>query len=139
MAQEANVIARPDREGTSPIGDILRDILQDVQQMIRAEIRLARSEMSDKVKAGSKAAAALASAAWVGFMAAACFVTACIAALALAMPVWLAALAMGVLLGVVAAASYRSGRARLRRIDPKPEQTIQSIKDNIQWANQRSE
>jgi hypothetical protein len=61
--------------------------------------------------------------------------TAMIAALALAMEVWLAALIVTVFWAIVAVVLVQSGRRQIKHaLPPKPEQTIETIKEDVQWA-----
>ena len=62
--------------------------------------------------------------------------TAClVAALATAMDVWLAALIMTVVWAAVAGALALSGRKRVSQaIPPVPEQTVDTLKEDVQWA-----
>jgi hypothetical protein len=57
-----------------------------------------------------------------------------IAALALLLPLWAAAGIMGILLVCIAAAMYAGGRAKLKTVSPVPERTIQTLKDDVEWA-----
>ena len=137
MSDHAPVIsheAAPPRSLT----EMMHDVVQDVGRIVQAEIRLARSELGGKLDKARKAAGAIGIAAIAGFLSAACLVTACITALALVVPLWLAALIMSVLLGIAAAGALAAGRSRLRAIDPVPEQTIHTLEDNIEWAKQRT-
>ena len=102
--------------------------------MISAEFRLFRAEIDEKIGAAAKAGGMLGIAAVTGLLAGACFVTACIAALAMVMPVWLAALLMGILLGLMAAGSFVLGRTRLTEVDVRPQQTIETLKGDVKWA-----
>ena len=138
MADRGNVIVHEETEGARPLGEILRDILEDVGRMVRAEFRLARIELAGKARETGKAAGPLAAAALAGFLAAACLVTACIGALTLVMGLWLAALLMGILLALIAAGAYVSGRTRLSEIDFAPVETVQTVKEDIQWTTERS-
>jgi Flp pilus assembly protein TadB len=135
---ERSVTQPQEMRDTRSLGGIVQDILRDVQEVMRSEVRLARAEMTEKARQAGKAGGMLGGAAVAGLMAAACLVVAAIAALALAMPVWLAALIMAVLLGSIGAAAYAGGRARLRRVKPVPERTVQTIKDDVEWAKQRT-
>jgi UPF0716 family protein affecting phage T7 exclusion len=45
-----------------------------------------------------------------------------------------AALIMTLVWGVVAAVLAARGRAQLRRVNPKPERTVQTLKEDAQWA-----
>ena len=80
----------------------------------------------------------IAVAAAAGLLAGGCFATACIAALALVMPVWLAGLIMGILFGAVAGVAFVIGRKRLEDVEIVPQQTVQTVKDDIEWAKQRN-
>jgi hypothetical protein len=119
------------------LGEIVQDILRDIQNMIRGEIRLARAELGEKARHAGKAGGMLGAAVLCGLLAAGCFVAACIAALALAMPIWVAALIMTVLLAAIGGACFAAGRTRLRQVDPVPRQTVQTLKDDVEWAKHR--
>ena len=58
-----------------------------------------------------------------------------IALLAEVMPVWLAALIVTILWAIVAAVLVQTGRKKLKEAAPPvPEQTIETIKEDVQWA-----
>lgn len=119
-------------------GEIIRDILADIQNIIHAEIRLARAELAEKAQRAGRAGGLLGAAAFAGLFAGACFVVTCIAALAVVMPVWLAALIMGICISCLALGLYVGGRHRLQRVDLVPQRTVQTIRDDVQWAKQRT-
>ncbi len=139
MAVRADVITQKEAEGHPSLADLVRDILQDVGRIVRAEVQLARTELREKAQRAGKAAGMLGGAAVGGLLAAVCFLTTCVAALALVMPVWLASLLMGILLSFMAAGAYVIGRTKLGQIDPVPQKTVQTMKDDIRWAKQRTE
>ena len=62
--------------------------------------------------------------------------TACfILALNAVMPAWLAALLVAVVYGIVAFVLVKQGQARMKRATPPvPEQTIETLKEDVQWA-----
>jgi membrane protein implicated in regulation of membrane protease activity len=45
-----------------------------------------------------------------------------------------AALIVTAIWAVVAAVLYRKGRERMRTVNPKPEQTVETMKENAEWA-----
>lgn len=65
--------------------------------------------------------------------------TAClIALLATAMATWVAALIVTVVYAVVAGAMALAGRSRVTRAAPPvPEQTIETVKEDVEWAKTR--
>jgi len=138
MADRIHTISQ---EATEPhqLSDIVRAVLDDVSRIVRGEIRLARIEIREIGRRSGGALLLLGVAAVAGLLAAACFVTTCIAALALAMPVWLAALLVGIVLGLAGGGLYAAGRKRFANVDVVPQQTVDSMRGNIQWLKQRSE
>jgi len=138
MADRLEVLDRnavPERRST---GEILSDIGRDLQEMVRAELRLARRELVEKAQRAGKAGGLLGAAALCGLFAFACLVLTCVTALAYAMPLWLAALMMAVFLACIGGACYAGGRERLKKIDLVPERTVQAMKDNVAWTNRRT-
>jgi hypothetical protein len=138
MAEGARAIPQPQFDEPRDFKKLITDIVQDITRIFRAEVQLARAEISEKVSSAGSAAGAMAVAAVTGLLAAGSIVAAGIAALALVFPLWAAALIMGVLLLIVAGIAYASGRVKLKRVAPTPQRTVQTIKDNIEWARQRA-
>lgn len=120
------------------MGEIIRDLISDVQHIVRAEMRLAKAEVKEKAQQAGQAGGMFGGAAVCGLFAGACLVVTCIAALALAMPVWLAALIMAVCLGCAAWAMFLGGRNRMKQVNPVPERTVESLKEDVEWAKHRT-
>jgi len=122
------------QEDQRSVTDIFRDIVQDVGRIVRDEVQLAKAEFGEKTNRVRSAAMPLAAAAGAGVFCAACIVTACVAALALAVALWLAAVIMAIVLGGVGYFGYTTGVRKLKSFDPMPRQTIASVKGDIEWA-----
>lgn len=120
-----------------PLTEIARELVHHLQNILRAEMRLAMVELKEKIQSSKKAGLLLGAAGLFGFLAACCITTACIAALAIVLPVWLSALIMGVLLGAGAGGAFLLGRLALEEVDPLPQQTLETMKDNLDWARDR--
>ena len=50
---------------------------------------------------------------------------------------WLAALIVGAAFGLAGGVMVRKGVTNLKRTDPTPRRTVESIKDDIQWAKEQ--
>jgi len=59
-------------------------------------------------------------------------------ALALVVPTWAAALIVGAALTVLAILMLKAGVRRFKQIHPTPERTVETIKENIEWAKQQA-
>ena len=63
-----------------------------------------------------------------------------IAAIALALPVWAAALIVAVVYGIVALTAAQTGRHKIARAAPVvPQQTAHTVKDDIEWVKTRAQ
>ncbi len=118
------------------ISDVLQDIVGNIQDIVRSEVRLAKSELRDEfVKV--KAAAPLLVAGAVGGLLAAFFLAwAAFAALSLVLPMWAAALIVSGVLGLVGGLMASAGVKALQKVNP-PQHTIASVKENVQWVKQQ--
>ena len=119
-------------------GDIVRSIIGDIQEIIHSEVRLAKAELTETARKAGKAGGLLGGAAICGLFATACFVATVVAALALVMPVWLAALLMGFFLTCTAFGMYLGGRGRWTQVNPVPGRTVQTLKDDVAWVKHRT-
>ena len=124
--------------GQRPVSEILRDVVHDIQDLFRSEVRLAKAEVSEQVDRAKSAGGKFGAAAITGLFAGMCLIAACVALLALALPVWAAALIMAAILGGVAAYLYSRARAGMRRFHAIPEETVETLRDDVRWLKQRT-
>ena len=118
-------------------GDIMQDVVHDFGDIVRAEMRLARAELIETAGRAGKAAGMMGGAAVSGLLAGMCLAATGIVLLAMIMPLWLAALIMAVILLLAAGAMFAMGRTQFGEINPKPERTVQTLKEDIEWAKHR--
>jgi uncharacterized membrane protein YqjE len=121
------------------IGELVRDLATETSTLVRQEIDLAKAEMTERGKRAGKGAGMLGAAALVGLLAAGALTACLIAALDKAMATWLAALVVTVVFGAIAAALAMTGRKQIQEAAPPvPEQAIDSVKEDVQWAKTRT-
>ena len=119
-----------------PVSDVLQDILRNLQDMVRFEIRLAKTEIREEVSKTVTSSVWLA-AGTVGAVSAWIFLLWTLAyALATRMPMWAATLVIAVVMAAAAAVLIMGGIRRVRRIQPIPERTVESVKENLEWMKQ---
>jgi uncharacterized membrane protein len=119
------------------VSDVLQDIVGNLQQIIRDEFRLAGAEVEGKAHRAARPASILAAGSVLGLYGFGFLLLAAVYGLSLVIAPWLAALLIGAVLAIVAAVLISSGRNRLRQIDPMPEKTVQSMKENVQWTKEQ--
>jgi Putative Actinobacterial Holin-X, holin superfamily III len=122
-----------------PVGELLRDLSQQTTTLMRQELELAKAELAQKGKQAGVGAGLLTGAGVVGLGAFGALTACFIAALATAMATWLAALIVAVVYAVVAGVLALVGKSRVKEVTPPaPEQTIENVKEDVQWAKTRA-
>jgi len=116
-------------------GEIARDLSRDLSALIRQEIELARAEMTQKARGAGQGAGLLGGAGAAGLSALGAFTAFLVLLLAEAMDAWLAALIVAVVMGAIAYILQMAGRRRIAEAGaPVPERTMESVKEDVQWA-----
>ena len=108
------------------IGEVLQDIVSNIRNMVRAEMATARDDATASLRAF--AAAAVAGACAIGLI-----VLALVFLLATTVALWVSFLVVGAIVGGAAAVLFFYGRRELRQIHPPPEQTIETVKEELEW------
>lgn len=123
----------------APAGELFKRLSADTSRLVRLEIELAKTEMTAKAKTLGAGAGLLGAAALFGFFAFAAFTTLLIALLATGMKTWIAALIVTVIYVAIAAVAGLLGKGRMQQAGPPvPEQTIETVKEDVEWAKTRS-
>jgi len=130
---------RPDVSDVS-VGQIVGDVASDLSTLMRQEIELAKAELTVEAKKAGKGAGMLGGAGYAGHM------TALFVSLALSWALsdlldfswgW-GFLIVAILWGIAAYVLYSKGRKQLKDVNPKPEQTVETLKEDVQWAKNRT-
>ena len=122
-----------------PIGELLKQLSQETTTLVRQELELAKAEMAEKGKKAGKGAGMFGGAGVVGFLALGALTAALILALDTGMKAWLAALIVGVVYAVIAGVLALTGKKEVQQATPPvPEQTVESVKEDVQWAKTRT-
>jgi uncharacterized membrane protein YqjE len=116
------------------LSDLLSNVTSELATLFRKEVELARVETSEQVSRAAKAGAMLGAAAVVGFLTLILLAFAAAWGLAAVMPNGLAFLIVGVVFGIVAAVLSSTGKKRIAAVRPVPDQTVQTLKADVQVA-----
>lgn len=128
---------RPDVENRS-VGDLLGKVTTDLSTLMRQEVELAKVEIKEEATKAGKASGMLAGAGAVGYLVLVFLALALMFALDSVMPTGWAALITAVVLGAVAGVLFVLGKKKLAQVNPKPEQTVETLKEDVQWAKNRN-
>jgi len=118
------------------IGDLFAELARDAGSLVRQEIRLATTEMSEKASRLGRDAAIVAAGGLVAYAGFLLILLAAVVALANVMPLGLAALVVGLVVVIVGYVLVQSGLSALRRLSLTPRETVESLKENGEWASQ---
>jgi uncharacterized membrane protein YqjE len=118
---------------------LLRQLANETTTLVRQEIELAKVELTQKVQAAQAGAAILGVAGVCALGAFGAFTACVILALALVLPAWAAALIVCVVYAVVALIAAQSAKRKFADATPiVPEQTAQTVKEDIAWVKTRA-
>jgi uncharacterized membrane protein YqjE len=117
-----------------PVGELVKDLSAQTTTLVRKEIELARAELRQKGKAAGKGAGMLGGAAAAVLLALGALTAALIALLDKEMATWVAALIVMALWAVIALVLAKAGQRSLQRAAPPVPQTVETVKEDIQWA-----
>ena len=123
--------------GNRSIPDILQDVLTNFQDIVRAEVRLAKAELGEELNRARSGGLLIGVGALTAIFSALFLLLACVYALGLVMPNWAAALVVAAAVGVAAAVTLGLGLKRLKTIQAAPKAAA-SLKENVRWAKQLS-
>lgn len=131
------------QEGTElrerPLGEVAKDLTHDLSLLVRQEVQLAKAEMTEKGRIAAPGLGMIGAAAVVGLMGAGALTAFLILSLSIVLPEWLAALLVGAGLGLVAYVLAKYGKERVGEAGaPVPEQTIETVKEDVEWAKTRA-
>jgi hypothetical protein len=133
LSPQSRHVRGQDGQDTS-VGELLSTVTSDVQQLFRQEVELAKAEVRQEATKAGKAAGMYGGAGFAGYMVAVLLTLAAMFALGNVMDLGWAALIVTAVWAVIGAVLYRGGRERMRTVSPKPEQTLETLKEDAQWA-----
>jgi len=122
----------PDVEDQS-VGSIVGRLSTHLSQLMRQEMALAKAELQQEAKQAAKGAGMLAGAGFAAWMVAIFISLTLMWLLGRVMDLTWATLIVTLLWGIAAAVLFVVGRNQLKQVNPKPEQTVESLKEDKEW------
>jgi hypothetical protein len=111
------------------VGELLSDISRDFSTLMRQEVELAKAEVKEEVAKAGKGVGMLGGAGFAGYMVLLFLSFALWWGLANAMDEGVAALIVAGVWLIIGAVLYVTGRGTLRRVNPKPERTVETVRE----------
>jgi hypothetical protein len=124
-----------EQQDNRSLGELFSDLARETGTLVRQEVELAKTEMTQKATRVGKDVGFLAAGgavAYAGFLS-------ILAAIAiglgqLGVPWWLATLLVGVVVAAVGAVLVQRGLNALRQENLAPQRTVTTIKEDVEWV-----
>ncbi|MDX6327365.1 MAG: hypothetical protein QOK15_3719 [Nocardioidaceae bacterium] len=114
------------------LGTLVSELSSQIPELIRSEIRLAQVEVTEKGKRAGIGIGMFSVAGVLGLFGFGVVITTIILLLALAMPAWVAALIVAVVLLAVAGVAAMMGKKKVAEAGPPtPERAVESVKQDV--------
>jgi len=123
--------------GQASVGELLGNVVEDVTALMRKELELARAELEAEAKKAGRAAGMFGGAGLAGWMVALFVSLAATYGLGEVIPLGWAALIVAAVWAVIGGVLYARAKKQARQIRA-PRDTIESVKEDVQWARTRT-
>ena len=129
MAQQQMQLQKDERS----LGELFSELAAETGTLVRQEVSLAQAELTAKATSVGKDVGFLAVGGAIGYAAMLAILAGVIIGLSYFMPAWLAAILVGLVVGIAAYVMIQSALTSLKETNLKPEETVESIKEDAQW------
>jgi uncharacterized membrane protein YqjE len=133
----ATQVDQTSTNGEKSLRELVSEMTSEVSQLFRSEIELAKTEAKEEAAKAAKAGAMFGVASFVGYLAVLMLSFAAAWGLAAVIPDGLAFLIIGVVYALVAAVCFLMGRQRIQEFSPVPQETVETLKEDVEWAKAR--
>jgi hypothetical protein len=122
-----------------PLAEVAKNLTSDVSLLVRQELELAKAEMAQKGRTAAPGIGMFGGAGIVALCAAGALTGFLVLVFSIFLPEWAAALIVGAVLAAVAVVLVRQGKERVADAGkPIPEQTIETVKEDVEWTKIRA-
>jgi uncharacterized membrane protein YqjE len=123
---------RPADPADASTSELVKRLSTQLSELVRGELELARAELTAKGKRAGAGVGLAGAGGVVALYGVGALIAAAIAALDIVLPLWLAALVMGVVLLIVAGVLALVGRKELREaVPPVPKEAVDSVQQDV--------
>ena len=127
-----------DSKDDRSLGELFSELAQETSTLVRQEVQLAKTEMGQKASRVGKDVGFLAAGGAVAYAGLLAILAGIIVLLGQVIPMWLSALLVGLVVAGVGYFLVRRGLDALKREDLAPRQTIETLKEDQQWAKDQT-
>ena len=123
--------------GERTLTEVLQDMIGNIQEIIRSEFQLAKVEIKDRVARTRGPVTMFGLGSLISLYAVGFILLAIVYKLSTVLEPWLAALFVGCVLALFGAVILILATSKLKEIDAVPRRTVETMKENMTWANKQ--
>lgn len=120
------------------LGELFAELSKEASDLVRKEVALARTELTHKATSMGKDIGFMAGGGAVVYAGFLTLIAAAVLGLGYAVPMWLSALIVGLIVVAIGGALVYLGMNHLKRMNLAPKQTLETLKEDAQWAKQQT-
>jgi hypothetical protein len=125
------------QEDTRSLGELFSELANETTTLVRQEIQLVRTEMTQKATEAGKDVGMIGAGGALAYAGLLALIAALIIGLGELIPLWLSALIVGLVVVGIGYMLIQRGLTALKQIDPKPQQTIQTLQEDKEWVKEQ--
>jgi len=116
------------------LGELFADLARETSTLVRQEVTLAKTEITQKASEVGRDGGKVGIGGAIAYAGLLAIVAALILGLGEFLPLWLSALIVGVVVAGIGYAVLQSGVSALKRANLTPHETIETLKEDAEWA-----
>jgi hypothetical protein len=128
---DTHMNVEPKAQGDPTIGELVSQLSAQTSRLVRDEMRLAQQEFRESAKHAGLGAGLLSAAGLLAVLGLATLIASAVAALSLVLPLWAAALIIGVALFAAAGVAGLISKKQVEQVSPVPQRTVESVKQDL--------
>lgn len=119
------------------LGELFGELSRETSTLVRQEIQLAKTEISHKATEAGKDIAFIAAGGAIAYVGLIVLAFAVVYLLALVVPGWLSALIVGAVIAGIGYYLVQKGLKSLKHANLAPQRTIETLKEDKEWAKEQ--
>jgi len=122
------------RKEERSLGELFAELANETTTLVRKEIQLAKTEVTQKATSAGKDVGMIGAGGALAYAGLLTLIAALVLGLGELIPLWVSALIVGLVVVGIGYVLIQRGLTALKRIDPTPRETIETLKEDKEWA-----
>jgi len=120
------------------LGELFAELARETSSLVRQEVALAKTEVTQKASLVGRDVGRIGVGGAIAYAGLLALIGAVILIVGLFIPLWLSALIVGLVVAGIGYALIQQGISALKRAELTPRQTIETLKEDAEWAKEQT-